>query len=39
MNFKDMPELQWAHGYPIAAGAMLLSTGATYWYFKRKKWF
>jgi magnesium transporter len=39
MNFKDMPELQWTHGYPIAAGAMLLSTGATYWYFRKKKWF
>jgi magnesium transporter len=39
MNFKDMPELQWAHGYVVAAAAMLLSTGATYWYFRKKKWF
>jgi magnesium transporter len=39
MNFRDMPELTWRHGYPIAAGVMLLSTGATYWYFKKKKWF
>jgi magnesium transporter len=39
MNFKDMPELDYAHAYPIAAGAMLLSTVATYLYFKKKKWF
>lgn len=39
MNFKDMPELSWPHAYPIAAGIMMLSTGATYWYFKSKKWF
>jgi len=24
MNFKDMPELQWQHSYPIAAGVMVL---------------
>ena len=39
MNFHDMPELDHAHAYPIAALCMLLSTAATYWYFKRKKWF
>ena len=39
MNFKDMPELDYAHAYPIAAGAMVLSTVATYLYFKKKKWF
>ncbi len=39
MNFKDMPELDAKHAYPIAAGVMALSTAATYWYFKRKKWF
>jgi magnesium transporter len=39
MNFKDMPELDWKHGYVIAASAMLLSTLATYLYFKKKKWF
>lgn len=38
MNFHDMPELSWKHGYPIAAAAMVLSTLATYFYFKRKKW-
>jgi len=39
MNFKDMPELDAPHAYPIAAGVMLLSTVATYLYFKMKKWF
>ncbi|HEX9047708.1 MAG TPA: magnesium/cobalt transporter CorA [Verrucomicrobiae bacterium] len=39
MNFKDMPELDYRHGYPIAGGCMILSTALTYWYFKRKKWF
>ncbi|MHB1306253.1 MAG: magnesium/cobalt transporter CorA [Limisphaerales bacterium] len=37
MNFKNMPEL--AHGYAVAAALMLLGTGATYWYFRKKKWF
>lgn len=39
MNFKDMPELDFRHAYPIAAACMLLSTLATYLYFKLKKWF
>ena len=39
MNFKDMPELDHAHAYPIAAVCMILSTAATYLYFKIKKWF
>jgi magnesium transporter len=39
MNFKDMPELDYAHAYPIAAGVMVLSTLLTYLYFKKKKWF
>ncbi len=39
MNFKDMPELDYEHAYPIAAGCMVLSTVATYLYFKLKKWF
>jgi magnesium transporter len=39
MNFKDMPELDYAHAYPIAFGLMVLSTLATYLYFKIKKWF
>ena len=39
MNFRDMPELSWRHGYPVAVGLMILSTAATYFYFKKKKWF
>jgi magnesium transporter len=38
MNFKDMPELNWKHGYVVAAAVMVLSTLGTYLYFKRKKW-
>jgi len=39
MNFKDMPEVQWAHGYVIASAAMLASTVGTILYFKKRKWF
>jgi magnesium transporter len=39
MNFKDMPELDYEHAYPIAGICMILSTAATYLYFKKKKWF
>jgi magnesium transporter len=38
MNFKDMPELQWAHGYPIALIAMVLAAIVPYYIFKWKKW-
>src|SRR4029079_16628943 len=30
MNFKNMPELEWRHGYPLALGATVLSTAGTY---------
>jgi magnesium transporter len=39
MNFKNMPELDWRYGYFAAFLLTFLSTIATYWYFKRKKWF
>jgi len=39
MNFPKMPELQWKYGYEFAMGLTILTTAATYWYFKRKKWF
>ena len=39
MNFHDMPELGWRHGYWVAATVMTVSTVATVWYFKRRKWF
>jgi len=38
MNFKDMPELEWTHGYPLAVVAMLLAAAGPYLYFKWKKW-
>ena len=39
MNFHDMPELSWRHGYLIAASVTMVSTLATYLYFRKKKWF
>jgi magnesium transporter len=38
MNFRDMPELQWHLGYPIAILAMLLAAIGPYMYFKWKNW-
>ena len=39
MNFKHMPELEWEHGYLIAGIVTVLSTIATVWYFRKKRWF
>ncbi|SNR70570.1 CorA family divalent cation transporter [Lutibacter flavus] len=39
MNFKNMPELKWAFGYPIIVIALILSFIFPLIYFKRKKWF
>ncbi|WP_163931018.1 magnesium/cobalt transporter CorA [Paraferrimonas sp. SM1919] len=38
MNFKNMPELDWMFGYPMAVAMMFASAGATYLFFKRKGW-
>jgi magnesium transporter len=38
MNFKFMPELDWAHGYVYALGLMLASVAAPFIYFRRKGW-
>ncbi|MDE3080845.1 MAG: magnesium transporter CorA family protein [Paracoccaceae bacterium] len=38
MNFKDMPELSWAYGYPYALTAMVVSAIGTYLIFKWRKW-
>jgi magnesium transporter len=38
MNFRHMPELSWAYGYPAALGSMLVVTGALYLVFKRRGW-
>jgi len=38
MNFKFMPELDWALGYPYALGLMAASVAAPLIYFRRKGW-
>jgi magnesium transporter len=38
MNFKEMPELEWTHGYPYALVSMLLAAVLPYVFFKWKKW-
>jgi magnesium transporter len=38
MNFREMPELQWAHGYGFALFAMVLAAVVPYYIFKLKKW-
>ncbi len=39
MNFHDMPELKWEHGYWVALALTAISTAITFWYFKKRKWF
>lgn len=39
MNFQTMPEIKWVYGYELAIGLTVVSTAATYWWFKKKKWF
>ena len=36
MNFRDMPELRWADGYPFALGLMALMCVGLYVMFKRR---
>ena len=38
MNFKAIPELDWALGYPYAIGLMCVSVAMPFWYFRRKGW-
>jgi hypothetical protein len=38
MNFKHMPELDQAWGYPLRAGLMAASVAAPFIYFRRKGW-
>ena len=38
MNFSDMPELHWAHGYPMALVMMVCSAVLPYLWFKKKGW-
>lgn len=38
MNFKLMPELQWAYGYPVALLIIIAVCGFLYLHFKRSDW-
>ena len=38
MNFKAMPELDWAYGYPAALAVIAASCGFLYYRFKRAGW-
>jgi len=38
MNFRFMPEVDWAYGYPFALGLMVASVAAPFIYFRRKGW-
>lgn len=38
MNFDVFPELHWHYGYAFALGLMVLSSMATVYVFRRKKW-
>jgi magnesium transporter len=38
MNFKNMPELEWQYGYPLAIALMLLAAALPLIFFKWKKW-
>ena len=38
MNFKHMPELDWAFGYPVAIGTMFAIDALLFLRFKRVKW-
>jgi magnesium transporter len=38
MNFKFIPELDWALGYPWALGLMLASAIVPMWYFRKRGW-
>lgn len=39
MNSKQMPELEWAFGYPMALCLMEISALLPISFFKRKGWF
>jgi magnesium transporter len=38
MNFREMPELQWEHGYTFALISMVAAAVLPYMAFKWKKW-
>jgi magnesium transporter len=38
MNFKHMPELDWAFGYPLILGIMAAIDGYLFWRFRKAGW-
>ena len=38
MNFKSIPEFEWAHGYAFALTVILSTTFGLYFYLKKKGW-
>ena len=38
MNFENMPEVKWQHGYAFAFGLTLVTTALTLIYFRKKRW-
>ena len=38
MNFRVMPELRWALGYPMALALIVVSGLVPLWWFKRRGW-
>ena len=38
MNFIVMPEFSWTFGYPFSLLLMVMSSGFTLYYFRKKKW-
>jgi len=38
MNFEQMPELQWAFGYPVAVGAMVVIVTFLFFRFRKAGW-
>jgi magnesium transporter len=38
MNFKHMPELEWAFGYPFAIALMVGGSAGLWWFFRRIRW-
>jgi magnesium transporter len=38
MNFRVMPELRWALGYPMALALIVVSGLVPLWFFKRRGW-
>jgi len=38
MNFKNIPELEWAYGYPLAVGMMAVIDLYLFYRFRKSKW-